>query len=149
VYIFVCNNHLTGFADACLLDKGEPIAEINETEEEQEDESLRRRKRKSSAVYRLSSNVLLCVCSPHLDIAQSFDFTEKVCLTVKIYSTEIKIAIKQIHCFILLLWKFLNVNGSCFAMFVHMYVYDKYILQYMISVILDSANKGKVEVPHH
>jgi hypothetical protein len=69
---------LTGFVEACFVDKGVPIAEINETETE--DESLRRRKRKSSAIYNLSSDILMCICSPHLDIAQSFDFTEKVCI---------------------------------------------------------------------
>ena len=70
---------MTGFVEACVLDKGLPIAKITETETEEE-ESLTRRKRKPSAVYRLSSDVLLCMCSPHLDIAQSFDFAEKVCI---------------------------------------------------------------------
>ncbi|GFG35118.1 hypothetical protein Cfor_09606 [Coptotermes formosanus] len=71
-----------GFVETCFLDKGLPIAEITETENEteKEEESLTRRKRKPSAVYRLSSDVLLCMCSPHLDIAQSFDFAEKVCI---------------------------------------------------------------------
>jgi hypothetical protein len=74
----VCNNVLTGFVEACVLDKGVPIAEINEAETAG-GESFRRRKRKSSAIYSLSSNVLLCICSSHLDMAQSFEFTEKVC----------------------------------------------------------------------
>lgn len=66
-----------GFVEACFLDKGVPIAEINEAETAEE-ESFRRRKRKSSAIYSLSSDILLCICSSHLDIAQSFDFTEKI-----------------------------------------------------------------------
>jgi hypothetical protein len=76
MYIFVLII-LTGFIETCFIDKGVPIAEITETGTE-EGESHRRRN--SSAIYNLSSDILLCICSPHLDIAQSFDFTEKVCI---------------------------------------------------------------------
>lgn len=73
-----------GFVESCFLDKGLPIAKITETENETgEEESITRRKRKPSAVYRLSSDVLLCMCSPHLDIAQSYDFAEKISLWMK------------------------------------------------------------------
>ncbi|XP_021938278.1 proteasome assembly chaperone 1-like isoform X2 [Zootermopsis nevadensis] len=68
---------ITGFIEACFVDKGVPIVEIKETGTE-DNEQLRRRKIKSSVIYHLASDILLCICSPHLDIAQSFDFTEKI-----------------------------------------------------------------------
>jgi hypothetical protein len=74
----VSNNVLTGFVEACFLNKGVPVAEI--TEAEREEEESRRRQIKSSAIYSLSSDVLLCICNSRLDIAHSFDFTEKVCV---------------------------------------------------------------------
>ncbi|XP_069696535.1 proteasome assembly chaperone 1-like [Periplaneta americana] len=69
-----------GFVETCFLKKGEPIVEIKEVETENidDDELLKRRKRRPSTIYCLSSDIMMCVCSPHLDIMQSFDFTEKI-----------------------------------------------------------------------
>ncbi|PSN30735.1 Proteasome assembly chaperone 1 [Blattella germanica] len=76
---FVIHGPLTeGFAEAYLINKGECVAEIKETDSENEDNTSGKKRKKPTTIYRISDEVLLCICSPYVDITNAFEFTEKV-----------------------------------------------------------------------